>query len=168
VRGKGPGGKKPHERYRHEKRLEGSGRRKPSGGCETLETEGVGCGKPEGTGLPVLNALKGNRPQESPAPACPAECGSGHTLKERASLWADERWIFAFRPSGSESGIPQGRVNGVEGSPNQWSDTAPSGIRRKAAQLHERSSRAWRQVRGIWDRIRTLEGTPPEGFILAL
>jgi len=42
---------KPHERYRHETRPEGSGGRKPSGGWETLETEGVGRGKPEDTGL---------------------------------------------------------------------------------------------------------------------
>jgi hypothetical protein len=43
---------KAHERYRHETRPDGPGRSKPSGGCETLKTEGVGLGKPEGTGLP--------------------------------------------------------------------------------------------------------------------
>jgi len=58
---------KPQERYPHETGREGSGRRKPSRACETLQAEGVGCGKPEGTGLPVLQALKGTKPVESQA-----------------------------------------------------------------------------------------------------
>ena len=53
------------ERYRHETRPGGCGRSKPSRGCESLKTEGVGCGKPEVTGLPLLQALKGKEPQES-------------------------------------------------------------------------------------------------------
>jgi hypothetical protein len=43
---------KPHERFWHETRPEGSGGSKPARGWETLEPEVVGRGKPEKIELP--------------------------------------------------------------------------------------------------------------------
>jgi len=55
---------KPQERYRHETRPEGSERRNPLGGRETLEGERTGRGKPGVSGLSLPKALKGEKPHE--------------------------------------------------------------------------------------------------------
>jgi hypothetical protein len=94
---------KPQERYRYETRPSGFGRSKPLGGRETLEGERTGLGKPGSSGLPIPEALKGNKSHERdlalPSPMYVGRCASKAGNGQNCSGLAPD----GFRTAGEAS-----------------------------------------------------------------